>query len=252
MLWSAALLVSVLSGCTLLGTLPYDPMETPPDPEGSRLKPSVGWLGTHGSEAPGPPDGSVAVEVVHIEGRTYLQQVRHIRNGDAWYGDSILLYRSTLRPFATWRWTARGTYVTRYNNRVVERVFEPLRGPARRSIETMDITPYSALGMELLVAALPLGEGYHGMIPVAVDTVARGWSWLHFEVETERSIRERPDQLDRETWIVDCDIGPEKTRLFIVTEGRSVRRMQRLGPGNEVLSEVHRTLLGGGARKPAN
>ena len=39
----------------------------------------------------------------------------------------------------------------------------------------------------------------------------------------------------------------ERTRLFIVTEGRSIRRIQRLGPDNVVLSEIRHMLLGGGA-----
>jgi hypothetical protein len=124
----------------------------------------------------------------------------------------------------------------------------PIHGQPRRSVETLEVIPFSALGMELLVAALPLGEGYHGMLPVAVDTNARGWSWLHFTVETERTIRERPDQADRDTWIIDCDIGAERTRLFITIEGRSVRRIQRLTPDNVVLSELRRMLLGGSSR----
>ena len=112
----------------------------------------------------------------------------------------------------------------------------------------MDVEPYSALGVELLVASLPLGQGYHGVLPVAVDTAVRGWSWLRFDVQAEMTMQERPDQKAIETWIVDCDNGAnstglERTRLYIAIDGRSVRKMQHLGPDNEVLGTLRRMLL---------
>lgn len=243
LLWPAVSLLGGLTACVPLGmSLPSD--DPPPEPAGSRIKATVGWLSTHrGESITGTPDGSIAIDVVHIAGRTLLQQVRRYRIGAAAYRDSILLDRSTLRPVTTWRWTPRGTYVTTYNHRVVERVFRPVRGSASRSIETLDVEPYSALGMELIVSSLPLSEGYHGVLPVAVDTAARGWSWLHFEVQRELSLRERPDQIAKDMRIVDCDIGSERTRLWIDMDGRSVRRIERLAPDNEVLSTVRRMLL---------
>jgi hypothetical protein len=224
-------------------SLPSD--DPPPEPSGGRIKTTVGWLTTQRSvSVSGTPDGSIAIDVVHIAGRALLQQVRHFRVGDATYGDSILLERSTLRPVTTTRWTPQGTYIATYNHRVVERVFKPLHGTARRSIETLDVEPYSALGIDLVVSSLPLSDGYHGVLPVAVDTAARGWSWLHFEVQRELSLQERPDQKQKDMRVVDCDIGPDRTRLWIDMDGRSVRKIERLGPDNEVLSTVRRMLLG--------
>jgi hypothetical protein len=112
-------------------SLPSD--DPPPEPIGSRIKANVGWLSTQrGESATGTPDGSIAIDVVHIAGRTLLQQVRHFTIGEAAYGDSVLLDRSTLRPVRTWRWTPRGAYVTTYNRRVIERVFRPVRGVPHR------------------------------------------------------------------------------------------------------------------------
>lgn len=242
LLWPATLLLAGLAACVPLGmSLPSD--DPPPEPAGSRIKPSVGWLTTRRADAIGSPDGSITIEVVHQSGRALLQQVRHYKIGEAAYGDSVLLDRSTLRPITTWRWTPGGTYVTNYNHRVVERIFRPVRGAQRRSIETLDIEPYSALGMELIVSSLPLSEGYHGVLPVAVDTAVRGWSWLHFEVQRELLLQERPDQKQKDMRVVDCDIGAARTRLWIDMEGRSVRRIEQLGPDNEVLSTVRRMLL---------
>ncbi|MGH7594107.1 MAG: hypothetical protein ACRELE_09705 [Gemmatimonadales bacterium] len=242
--WAALVLVTPMAACVPLGmSLPSD--DPPPEPAGGRIKPTVGWLTTErGESITGTPEGSVAIEVIHIGGRALLQQVRRFRIGSAAYGDSILLDRSTLRPVTTFRWTPKGTYVARYNHRVIERVFTPVRGPARRATETFDVEPYSALGMELLVASLPLSGGYHGVLPVAVDTAARGWSWLHFEVQRELSLRERPDQQQKDVRIVDCAIGSDRSRLWIDMEGRSVRRIERLGPDNEVLGTIRRMLLG--------
>ena len=223
-------------------SLPSD--DPPPEPSGGRIKATVGWLSTRrGDSAGGTPDGSIAIDVVHIGGRALLQQVRHFKIGEAAYGDSVLLDRSTLRPLTTWRWTPRGAYVTTYNHRVVTRVFRPLRGPVRRSVETLEVEPYSALGMELIVASLPLSEGYHGVLPVAIDTVERGWTWLHFVVQRELSLQERPDQPQKDMRVVDCDIGSARTRLWIDMNGRTVRRIEELSPDNEVLSTVRRMLL---------
>jgi hypothetical protein len=244
-LWPAISLVAGLASCVPLGmSLPYDPNEAPPEPSGGRIKATVGWLTTQRGETGGTPEGSVSIDIVHIGGRTLLQQVRRFKVGEQVYGDSILLERSTLRPFTTTRWTPRGTYFATYNHRVIERIFRPLHGPARRSVETLDVEPYSALGMELLISSLPLSDGYHGVLPVAVDTAVRGWSWLHFEVQRELSLQERPDQKQKDMRIVDCDIGPDRTRLWIDMDGRSVRRIERLGPDNEVLGTIRRMLLG--------
>ncbi|HEY8062878.1 MAG TPA: hypothetical protein VID74_08775 [Gemmatimonadales bacterium] len=244
--WSirpAILLLAGLAACVPLGmSLPSD--DPPPEPSGSHIKATVGWLTTQRADAVvAAPEGSVAIDVVHLGGRTLLQQVRRYRVGAAAYGDSILLERSTLRPFTTTRWTPRGTYIATYNHRVVERIFRPVSGPQRRSVETLDVEPYSALGMELVISSLPLSDGYHGVLPVAVDTAVRGWSWLHFEVQRELSLQERPDQKQKDMRIVDCDIGTDRTRLWIDMDGRSVRRIERLGPDNEVLGTIRRMLL---------
>lgn len=233
-----------LSACTWLGKLPYDPDEMPPAPDGGRIRPSVGWLATREDDAANrAPDGSVAIDVVHIDGRTLLQQVRHFRAGGDIWGDSILLERSSLRPVKTIRWTARGTYIAQYNHRIVTRTFIPVHGSPQHSTETLDVEPFSALGFELLVAALPLGDGYHGLLPVTVDTVARGWSWLHFVVQREVELRDRPDQPNRDTWIVDCDIGASRSRLWIAMDGHVVRKIEQLDADNDVLSVVRRMLL---------
>ncbi len=247
-LWPVACLMAGLSSCVPIGmTLPSD--DEQPIPDGGRIKPAVGWLATRPNDN-GAPDGEMRISVVHVAGRTLLQQVRRYSIGEARYGDSVLLERSTLRPVETWRWTPRGTFVARYNHRVVERIFQPVRGSPVHTTETLDLEPYSALGMELVIASLPLSQGYHGLLPVAVDTSARGGSnWLRFEVQAEIERQERPDQKSMTVWIVDCNNGEhssglERTRLYIAQDGRSVREMQRLGPDNEKLGTIRRMLLG--------
>ena len=212
--------------------------------EGRRIKPSVGWLTTQRTDNGTMPEGTVEIAVVHLDGRSLLQQVRHLTVDGHQIGDSVLLDRSTLRPYATWRWTTRGTYITRYNHRVVDRTFNPPHGSSRHSTEILDVEPYSALGMDLLISALPLQEGYKSLLPVVVDTEPRGWEWLNFDVGHTISMQERPDQPAREYYLVDCDIGRSRTRLWITVDGRSVRRSEQLGPDNEILGVVRRMLLG--------
>jgi hypothetical protein len=236
--------VACLSGCTLLGHLPYDPMESPPQPDGHRIKPEVGWITTTRPEEGGTvPDGQTSISIVHIDNTAYIQRVRRFRVGVQQYADSILLDRSTLRPLETWRWTPKGTYITRYNHRIVSRTFRAPNGRQSHSVETLDVEPFAALGMDLIVASLPLSEGYKGLLPVSVDTMPRGWSWLHFEVQREMTIQERSDQADRQTLIIDCDIGPDRTRLYVATDGRSVRKMQGLTPDNTITWQIRRMLL---------
>jgi hypothetical protein len=244
-------LVLTLAACAPLGmTLPTDDI-APPPPDGGRIKPTLGWLSTKTAQgAGGAPEGSIEIKIVRSgHGAATLQQVRHYRKADGFYGDSVILDRNTLRPIETFRWTPAGTYIARYNHRTIERIFEPVKGSPVRSAETLDVEPYSYLGIELVIAALPLGAGYpSGMLPVAVDTASRGWGWLKFTLMQEQSIAERPDQKPFDVWIVDCESGPGpvaigKTRLYIAIDGRSVRKIEYLTPDNEVLGTLKRMLL---------
>jgi hypothetical protein len=242
--------VAAFAACAPLGmTLPVDPADTYPVPEGSRIKPTLGWLTTvPGETVGGAPEGSIAIQVLRQKGRMLLQQVRHYNVAEAAYGDSILLDRKTLRPVETYRWTPAGTYITKYNHRVIERTFQAISGSSHRSVETLDVEPYSALGLELLVASLPLSEGYVGLLPVAVDTAVRGWAWAKITVHSEQSMQERRDQRSFDAWIVDVDNGPglgglERTRMYIAIDGRSVRKIQHINADNEVLSTLRRMLL---------
>lgn len=243
-------LALAFTACAPLGmTLPTDDVAAPP-PEGGRIKPTLGWLSTKTAQgAGGAPEGSIEIKIVRSgHGAATLQQVRHYRKADGFYGDSVILDRNTLRPIETFRWSPAGTYIARYNHRTIERIFEPVKGNPVRSAETLDVEPYSYLGIELVVAALPLSPGYHGLLPIAVDTASRGWAWLQFTVMQEQSIAERPDQKPFDVFIVDCDNGPGpvgvgKTRLYIAIDGRSVRRIEYLTPDNEVLGTLKRMLL---------
>ena len=247
-IWPAGLVSAGLLACAGLGmTLPSDMQ--PPVPEGGRIKPAVGWLTTERGEiAGGAPEGSVAISVVRKEGRTLLQQVRHYMVGEAAYGDSILLDRSTLRPLETYRWTPAGTYTAKYNHRVIDRSFRSVGGAVSSSSETLDVEPFSALGMELFIASLPLNVGYQAVLPVAVDTAARGWAWLRCTVHSEQQLQERRDQRSFDAWIVDCENGPgadglERTRLWIAIDGRSVRKIDHIDADNVVLGTLRRMLL---------
>jgi len=243
------LIVVGLLGCAPLGmTLPTDEL-TPPTPDGAKIKPTLGWLTTQpGQTTTGAPEGSIAIQVVKMGGHSLLQQVRHYRIGQAAYGDSILLDRVSLKPQETFRWTPAGTYIARYNHRVIERTFQPVKGSAVHSTETLDVEPYSALGMELIVASLPLMQGFTSILPFAIDTASRGWAWMRITVQAEESMQERPDQKGFDTFIVDCANGPgatgiERTRLYIAVDGRSVRKILHLGAENEVLGTLRRMLL---------
>lgn len=247
--WSLACLAAALWACAPLGmTLPTDELN-PPQPEGGRIKPDLGWLTSKRAEAAaGAPTGQLAISVVRTSGRSQLQQVRHYMIGEATYGDSILLDRTTLKPVITYRWTPAGTYIAKYNHRVIDRTFVPVHGSPSTSSETLDVEPFSWLGMELLVASLPLSSGYFGVIPVAVDTASRGWGYMKFTVQSEQQLQERRDQKGFDVWIVDCENGPgatglERMRLWIRIDGRSVRRIEHIDADNVVLGTLRRTLL---------
>lgn len=228
-------------------TLPSD-ME-PPIPDGPRIKSALGWLTTERAEiVGGAPEGSIAITIASMGGRKVVQQVRHYLIGEAAYGDSILLDRNSLKPIETYRFTPTGTYIARYNHRAIERTFKPVHGSPVVSNETLDVEPYSALGMELFIASLPLNVGYSGVLPVAVDTAQRGWAWLKFTVHSEQQIQERRDQKPLDVWIVDCENGPgaqglERTRLWIAIDGRSVRKIEHIDADNVVLGTLRRMLL---------
>jgi hypothetical protein len=206
----------------------------------------MGWLTTHAANSPATtPDGSVALTTMRLGGRQVWQQVRRITTDQGEYADSILLDKESLRPIQTWRWTPRGTYIVRYNHRSVEREFQPVNGQPSRWSEILEVEPYSALGIELLVATLPMGEGQTGMVPVTVDTVERGWAWVKYTVMREIDMVERPNASPMSAWIVDLDMNGERSRLWIAAEGKAIRRIEKLGPDNEVISTVRRMLLGG-------
>jgi len=254
--WTLVLLAGALCACAPLGmTLPTDELN-PPQPEGGRIKQDLGWLTSERTEsANGAPTGQITISIVRNNGRPLLQQVRHYMIGEGMYGDSILLDRTTLKPVITYRWTPAGTYIAKYNHRQIDRTFVPVHGPANTSSETLDVEPFSWLGMELLVASLPLRAEYPGVIPVAVDTAARGWGYMKFVVHSEQQLQERRDQKGFDVWIVDCDNGPgstglERTRLWIKIDGRSVRRIEHLDADNTILGTLRRTLLPMPVAKP--
>ncbi len=234
----------VVSACVPLGmTLPYD--DAPPAPNGGRLRSSVAWLTTapEGVNASTVPQGRVSLQPKHIDGRDVWQQVRHLRTAEGEIGDSVLLDRNTLRPIVTWRWTPRGTWITKYNHRQVERTFRGPNGHSVKSVETMDVEPYADLGVELVASALPLHEGYEALIPVVVDSSARGWNWMRISVARELNVAERPDMPQRDTWIVDCDQLGSRMRIWVAVDGRAVRRIEYLSPDDSVRLVLRHMLL---------
>jgi hypothetical protein len=241
----AALAVALLSGCSTVGlNLPFE--GAPVAPDGLRLKPSLGWLTTHPvSDPSATPDGSISLRTTRIGSRTVWEQVRRVVTDQGEFADSILLDKETLRPIQTWRWTPRGTYIVRYNHRAVEREFQPVAGQPSRWSEILEVEPYSALGAELIVATLPMGEGQTGMVPVTVDTLERGWAWMKYTVQREIDVAERANARPVTMWVIDLEMSGERSRVWIATEGKSIRRIEQLGPNNEVLSTVRRMLLGG-------
>jgi hypothetical protein len=249
--WRRALLpgcllaLTHLSACSTVGlNLPFD--GAPVAPDGLRLKPTMGWLTTQKIVEPGTmPEGSVALKQVRINRRIVWQQVRRLTTDQGEFADSILLDRETLRPIETWRWTPKGTYITRYNHRAVEREFRSPSGEISRSSEILEVEPYSALGVELVVSTLSLGDGETGLVPVAIDTAQRGWAWVRYTVRGEINAVERPNSRPVAVWLIDLDMLGERTRIWVASDGRAVRRIEHINEDNEVLSLVRRMLLGG-------
>ncbi len=234
-----------LLACSTVGlNLPFD--GAPVAPDGLRLKPTMGWLTTEKTVEPGTaPEGSVALKQVRINRRIVWQQVRRITTDQGEFADSILLDRESLRPVETWRWTPHGTYITRYNHRAVEREFRSPKGEVSRWSELLDIEPYSALGIELLVSTVSLGNNEAGLVPVAIDTAKRGWTWVKYTVMGEINAVERPNTRAVAVWIIDLVMLGERTRIWVAADGRTVRRIEHINADNEVLSLVRRMLLGG-------
>jgi hypothetical protein len=192
------------------------------------------------------PDGSLALEALRYQGRAAWQQVRRWQEPKGEHSDSIILDRSTLRPIITFRTTPEGTWIAKYNLRSVERSFVPAGGEkgAWKRTELFQNTPYSALGIDLVISSLPLIEGWKGLLPVTVDTLQHGWSWVRFEVMREMSITEKPSWMPKSSWVVDYSLNGERFRLWIAQEGRSIRRIEKLGPDNEIVHQLRRVLLG--------
>lgn len=236
----------MLFGCAPVGlNLPSD--QPDPVPQGRSVRPTFGWITTNREEGVGrAPDGSIALEAVRYQGRAAWQQVRRWQEADGEHSDSILLERSSLRPIVTVRTTPLGVWTARYNLRSVERAFQPARGSGGwKRTELFQNTPYSALGIELVISSLPLTDGWKGILPVTVDTMQQGWGWLRFEVMREMSLTEKPSWMPKSSWVVDYTLNNEHFRLWIAQEGRSIRRIEKLGPDNEIIYQMRRVLLGG-------
>ena len=236
-------LVVTLGACSAVGfELPnYGFYGFAPRPDGAVLLPALS------TERMTPAEGD---SILISEGSVELDTVR-LGDQDAWLLtrrmpgqdgavalDSVWFDRWSLRTLATWRRDQTGEIRMRLNRRSVDIARTTPGGREARRRVLLSAEPYALLGIDLIIATLPLQAGYNGQLPIVVETRPDELRWMRFDVVRGESLVQvlRGVVKFRPTWLVTTELDGVSRRYWIAGDDRTVLRREEPGPrGRQVL-----------------
>ncbi len=146
--------------------------------------------------------------------------------------DSIWLDRWSLRTLASWRRTPDGEVRMRINRRAVQVERRTIDGQSGRQRFLLPAEPYGLAGIEFVIAAMPLSEGYVGSLPMVLDKHAGEMHWMRFTVARGEAMvaPTRAGATFKATWLVTTELDGVTRRFWVAGDDRTVLKREEPGP----------------------
>lgn len=146
--------------------------------------------------------------------------------------DSVWLDRWSLRTLASWQRTPDGEVRMRINRRAVQVERRTIDGRNGRRRFLVAAEPYGLAGIEFVIAAMPLREGYAGSLPMVVYSRSGELQWMHFTV-ARGDATARPGRTGvtfTPTWLVTTELDGVTRRYWVDGNDRTVLKREEPGP----------------------
>lgn len=193
-------------------------------------------------------EGELRLDTTRVNGeRVWVLSRRTIDAAGRQVLDSAWLEDRTLRTISTVRYAPEGVTSQRFRRRSVDAEFVAAgTRRVRRHKLLYEAEPYGAIGIDLVVAALPMREGFGGKIPI-VPGFGEPLYWMEFSVLDRRMepVQRAGGIVFQPVWLVDIVSQGLKSRLWVDDATRTVLRR------DESLSETERLLVSRGPEIPA-
>jgi hypothetical protein len=202
-----------------------------PTPDGRRLEPfnvveRVQRI--EGSDTVEVREAEFQVDTVRIDGeRVWVASRRYRDASGTQIVDSVWMERWTLHTLKSVRRDAAGVTTLEFNRRQVRSVRVTPDGERQSWKGLHEAEPYSMVGIDLVLGALPLREGASGALPV-VDGRGRRMDWLRYSV-TDRRPEARTVSggfLFKPVYVVEVSFRGQTVRYWVDGEAKSVLRRQ--------------------------
>lgn len=224
----------LLGGCSAVGwELPnYGFYGFVPKPDGSRLRRTSAverFVPIEADSASRSAEGLIAIDSTSYNGLpAWLLTRTHPGRPGSEVVDSVWLEFWELRTLASVRQADGERTKLRFDRRAVdiERIAPNGRVTRRRMLHEAE--SYGLLGIDLVLAGMPLGEGRGGALPV-VTPRGNEMRWFRYQV-IAKDAEARPAAVGgvvfRVVWIVEVDFDGRRSRYWIADDDRSVLRRE--------------------------
>lgn len=224
----------LLGGCSAVGwELPnYGFYGFVPKPDGSRLRRTSAverFVPISADSVGRTTEGLIAIDSTSYNGEpAWLVARTHPGRAGSEVVDSVWLEFWELRTLASVRHADGERVKLRFDRRAVDIERTAPNGKVTRRRVLHEAESYGLLGIDLVLAGMPLGEGRGGALPV-VSPRGNEMRWFRYQV-IAKDAEARPAAVGgvvfRVVWIVEVDFDGRRSRYWIADDDRAVLRRE--------------------------
>jgi hypothetical protein len=224
----------LLGGCSAVGwELPnYGFYGFVPKPDGSRLRRTSAverFVPISADSVGRTTEGLIAIDSTSYNGEpAWLVARTHPGRAGSEVVDSVWLEFWELRTLASVRHADGERVKLRFDRRAVDIERTAPNGKVTRRRVLHGAESYGLLGIDLVLAGMPLGEGRGGALPV-VSPRGNEMRWFRYQV-IAKDAEARPAAVGgvvfRVVWIVEVDFDGRRSRYWIADDDRAVLRRE--------------------------
>lgn len=239
------------SGCTAVGweLQNYAFYGSTPTPDGRRLTPSnvvERVVRVAGSDSLLVSDGEFQIDTVREAGeRVWVATRRATDSLKRPVIDSVWFDRYELHTLRAFHQAGDGRqYRQAFNRRVVKTELREPSGKVKRGQVMHEASPYSRIGIELVIGALRWQRNSKGALPV-VSLDGREMRWLEFEVvgQTNEPRRTANGLVFQPVWVVLVKLDGQQSRWWIDDEDHTVTKRSSPQPdGSQLVVSLGRSV----------